>query len=128
MNLSVVYNPYKLIKRLALELNRKRRFAKLRNAPGINSKPGHLNSLEWLEIICNGRLIKANPAIFDIGNNTGTWTLLAKSILASAIVYTQFFDIANYLAGFKFQLFALGNNTPVGTELNQIDVLFKCLT
>jgi len=37
----------------------------------------------------------------------------------------QFLDIANYLAAFKFQLFAFGSNTPVGAELNQIDVLFK---
>ncbi|OOQ61022.1 FkbM family methyltransferase [Mucilaginibacter pedocola] len=37
----------------------------------------------------------------------------------------QFLEIANYLAAYNIQLFAFGNNTPTGTELNQIDVLFK---
>ena len=36
-----------------------------------------------------------------------------------------FLDIANYLAQYNIQLFAFGNNTPIGLELNQIDVLFK---
>jgi FkbM family methyltransferase len=36
-----------------------------------------------------------------------------------------FLEIANYLAGFNIHLFAFGNNTPIGIELNQIDVLFK---
>jgi hypothetical protein len=64
----------------------------------------------------------------------GDWLSAVKYIICEVSFkeyyhgQAQFLDIANYLAGFKFQLFALGNNTPVGTELNQIDVLFKRLT
>lgn len=36
-----------------------------------------------------------------------------------------FNDILSYLAKFNIHLFAFGNNTPIGIELNQIDVLFK---
>lgn len=39
-----------------------------------------------------------------------------------------FSDILVYLSSFKFQPFAFGYNTPVGRELNQIDVLFKRTT
>lgn len=36
-----------------------------------------------------------------------------------------FNDISSFLATFNIHVFALGNNTPIGIELNQIDVLFK---
>jgi len=36
-----------------------------------------------------------------------------------------FLDIANYVAGFNFNIYAFGHSTPVGQELGQIDVLFK---
>ena len=36
-----------------------------------------------------------------------------------------FLDIANYLESFNLYIAAFGNNTPVGAELTQIDVLFK---
>jgi FkbM family methyltransferase len=256
MNLSILYKPYKLIERLALEITRKRRIGKLKNKPGACLKLGHIDSLELLEIISSDSSLSSAPIIYDIGSNTGTWTLLAKSILPHAKIHAfepladhvlhfnkscsmltnihlhqycvgnenssctinissfsdsssllaatslefehfnikkekeeqveikrlvdlidskalpvpdiikldiqgfelealkgfddwlnsvkyiicevsfkeyyhgqaQFLDIANYLSDFKFQLFALGNNTPVGIELNQIDVLFKRLT
>ncbi|WP_114936912.1 FkbM family methyltransferase [Mucilaginibacter endophyticus] len=256
MNFSILYKPKKLIERLALEIARKRRIGKLKNTPGAPLKLGHIDSLELLEIIGKDRSLTANLVVYDIGSNTGTWTLLAKSILPQAAVHAfeplsfhishfnenckalkdvylhpfcagnengtgtinissfsdsssllsatplefehfhiqkekeeqveikrladliddkslpepdiikldvqgfelevlkglgdwlnsakyiicevsfkeyyygqaQFLDIANYLAGYRFQLFAFGNNTPLGTELNQIDVLFKRLS
>jgi FkbM family methyltransferase len=36
-----------------------------------------------------------------------------------------FLDIANYLSGFGFNIYAFGHSTPTGQELGQIDVLFK---
>ncbi|MDB5132571.1 MAG: methyltransferase, FkbM family [Mucilaginibacter sp.] len=36
-----------------------------------------------------------------------------------------FLDIANYLMGFGFNIYAFGHSTPAGQELGQIDVLFK---
>ncbi|MEO6852039.1 MAG: FkbM family methyltransferase [Mucilaginibacter sp.] len=36
-----------------------------------------------------------------------------------------FLDIANYLSGYKFNIYAFANTTPLGRELGQIDVLFK---
>jgi FkbM family methyltransferase len=36
-----------------------------------------------------------------------------------------FLDIANYLAGYGFNIFALGHATPTGQALGQADVLFK---
>lgn len=36
-----------------------------------------------------------------------------------------FLDIANYLEAYNLHIIAFGNNTPVGAELTQIDVLFK---
>jgi FkbM family methyltransferase len=36
-----------------------------------------------------------------------------------------FLDIANYVAGFNFNIYAFGHSTPVGRELGQVDVLFK---
>jgi FkbM family methyltransferase len=253
MNFSLLYNPYKLIERLAIELTRKRRLGKLKNKPGARLQLGHIDTLELLEIIKEDQTIPPCPIIFDIGSNTGTWTLLAKSIWPSATIHAfeplaehinafkenciglasvflhqycvgsadktailnissysdssslldatplefehfrikkekeesvevkridrqideqalpapgiikldiqgfelealkgigtwlhsvkyiicevsfkeyyygqaQFLDIAGYLSGHGFQLFAFGNNTPVGAELNQIDVLFK---
>lgn len=253
MNFSILYNPYKLVERLAAEVRKTRRLQKLKNKPGANLKPGHIDSLELLELIHADPVVKMDPVIFDIGSNTGTWTLLAKSIFANAKVHafepleehnlafekncsrladvhlhsicagnenttgkinissftdsssileatplefehfnirkerevtvnirrladliagkilpapeiikldiqgyelealkgldhwlqaTQyiicevsfkeyyygqplFMEIAGYLAGFRFQLHALGYNTPLGAELNQIDVLFK---
>lgn len=39
----------------------------------------------------------------------------------------QFLEIANYLAGFGLKIKAFDHQTPVGSELNQIDILFKRL-
>jgi FkbM family methyltransferase len=39
-----------------------------------------------------------------------------------------FLDIANYLARYNLQILAFSHNTPTGSELNQIDVLFKQAT
>lgn len=67
----------------------------------------------------------------EVLKGLGNWLNSAKYIICEVSFkeyyygQAQFLDIANYLADYRFQLFALGNNTPLGTELNQIDVLFK---
>jgi FkbM family methyltransferase len=255
MNFSLLFSPGKLIERLAIEIAGRRRLGKLSNTPGAGLKPGHIDSLELLEMISHDHSLPAEPVLFDIGSNIGTWTLLAKSVLPAAIVHAfeplpdhvlafqkncvslegvylhqycagnedatgtlnvssfsdssslldatplefehfnirkqkeeqveikkitnlisdktlpvpdiikldiqgfelealkgtgehlgevryiicevsfkeyyhkqaLFLDIANYLHGYGFQLFAFGKNTPLGGELNQIDVLFKRL-
>ncbi|MDB4902154.1 MAG: methyltransferase, FkbM family [Mucilaginibacter sp.] len=36
-----------------------------------------------------------------------------------------FLDIANFLSAYNFNVYAFGHSTPTGSELGQIDVLFK---
>ena len=61
----------------------------------------------------------------------GNWLKTVKYIICEVSFkqyyqnQPQFLDIANYLAGFKFEIFAFSNNTPLGSPLSQIDVLFK---
>jgi FkbM family methyltransferase len=87
MNFSLIFKPYQLIKRLAVEISRKERFNKLKNTPAQNLKLGHIDSLELLEIIQRDSSIGDKPIIFDIGSNVGSWTLLAKSIFPTAGVH-----------------------------------------
>lgn len=62
---------------------------------------------------------------------TGAWLGSVKYIICEVsfkeyyFKQPQFLDIANYLAEFDIYIFAFGNNTPIGRELNQIDILFK---
>jgi FkbM family methyltransferase len=85
MRLSLFYDPFAMIDRLAIEINRYKRKRKLKHTPAANLSLGYLDSLELLE------LIKADGAttntIFDVGANIGTWTLLTKSFFPGATVH-----------------------------------------
>src|SRR5207244_12779895 len=85
--------------RLAVESIRRRRLKKLRNTPASQLSLGHIDSLELLEL--------ARPAgikvIYDIGANIGTWTLLAKSVIAEASV-DAFKPFTTHLASYKDNL------------------------
>jgi FkbM family methyltransferase len=82
MRPSLFYNPFDLIARLGVAVQRRRRTRRLRGTPAARLSPGHLDSLELLE------LLRPTPpvVIHDIGANVGTWTCLAKSIFPAATV------------------------------------------
>ena len=84
MRLSLLYNPLILIERIAIEIKKNKRLNKLKNSPAKHLLPGHIDSLELLEIISKD--LRA-PIIFDIGANIGTWTLLAKSIFPNSQIH-----------------------------------------
>ena len=80
MRLSLLYNPFDLVERLAVASSRRRRFRRLRGTPAAALQLGHIDSLELLE------LLRPSPpaVIYDIGANIGTWTCLAKSLFPAA--------------------------------------------
>jgi FkbM family methyltransferase len=72
-------NPSLLVERVAeLSLERRRR-SRLRSTPGAGLRGALLDSLELLEMLSG-----AQNVIYDIGANTGSWTLLAKSVYPAA--------------------------------------------
>jgi hypothetical protein len=124
MNYSLLYKPYHLIERLALEISRTRRLRKLKNKPGAVLQLGHLDSLELLELINNDKSVNSAPVIFDVGSNTGTWTLLAKSIFPSAAIHA-FEPLAEHVLAFYktcggmndifIHQYCIGNENSTGT-------------
>jgi FkbM family methyltransferase len=96
MRLSLLYNPFDIVERLAVASQRRRRRRRLRGTPAARLGLGHLDSLELLEL-----LEPAPPAvIYDIGANVGTWTCLAKSIFPHARV-EAFEPLAMHFEGFR---------------------------
>ncbi|MBE9005331.1 FkbM family methyltransferase [Fortiea sp. LEGE XX443] len=83
MRLELFYNPALLIERLAIEIQRRRRLNKLRGTVAFSLKLGHIDSLEFLEIIKTDY----PKIIYDIGANIGTWTLLAKANFPQVTVH-----------------------------------------
>lgn len=108
MNFSLIYKPFKLIERLALGISRKRRLDRLKNTPGATLSLGHIDSLELLELIKQDNELKADPIIFDIGSNIGTWTMLAKSIFPLAEVHA-FEPLNEHVLAFNNNCKALGS-------------------
>jgi FkbM family methyltransferase len=96
VRLSLLYNPFDLVERLAVASRRRGRFRRLRGTPAARLELGHLDSLELLE------LLRANPpaTIYDIGANVGTWTCLAKSLYPAAQV-EAFEPLAQHFPKFK---------------------------
>src|SRR5215510_13520248 len=82
MRAALLYNPRMLIERLAKLSLETRRSRRLRDTPGARLRKEHLDSLELLEL-----LPLAPKVIYDIGANTGTWTILAKSVYPLAEVF-----------------------------------------
>jgi FkbM family methyltransferase len=83
MRLDLFYNPRLLLERVAAELTRRSRLARLRKTPARTLQLGHIDSLELLEL---SKAVGINT-IYDVGANIGTWTLLAKSILPEARIH-----------------------------------------
>ncbi len=123
MNYSLLFKPFRLIERAALEISRGRRFKKLKNTSAAGLGLGNIDSLELLEIIKNEARVQS-PIIFDIGSNIGTWTLLAKAIFPDAQVHA-FEPLANHIAEFNKNCskltaihlhdFCVGNENTTGT-------------
>jgi FkbM family methyltransferase len=84
LRFELFYNPRLLCERLAVESQRRRRLDKLKGTVASNLTSGHIDSLEFLEII----LKSARPeVIYDIGANVGTWSLLARACFPKAIIH-----------------------------------------
>jgi FkbM family methyltransferase len=98
VNFSLLFKPLKLIDRLAVEINRRKRKSKLKGTPADGLALGYIDSLELLELIRNNNF-KAK-VIFDVGANIGTWTLLAKSFFGDAEVHA-FEPLTNHANEFK---------------------------
>jgi FkbM family methyltransferase len=82
MRAELLYNPRLLVERVAELSLERRRCIRLRETPGAQLRGVLLDSLELLE------LVPSTPhVIYDIGANTGTWTLLAKSVHPCAHVF-----------------------------------------
>ena len=76
------YRPDVLLERLALALKRRGRLAQLRGTCASGLKLGHIDSLEFLQLLSR----RGVECVYDIGANVGTWTLLAKAILPQSTV------------------------------------------
>jgi FkbM family methyltransferase len=96
MRASLLYNPFDLVERLAIASQRRRRRRRLRGTPAEKLLLGHLDSLEFLE------MLGGNPprVIHDIGANVGTWTCLAKSLFPDALV-EAFEPLESHAEGFR---------------------------
>ena len=82
MRKELFYRPDVLLERLALALKRRGRLAQLRGTCASGLKLGHIDSLEFLQLLSR----RGVECVYDIGANVGTWTLLAKAILPQSTV------------------------------------------
>ncbi len=94
MRLSLLYNPFDLVERLAVASHRRRR--RLRHTPAAALELGHIDSLELLELLAS----HPPAVIYDIGANLGTWTCLAKSLYPAARL-EAFEPLGQHAAGFQ---------------------------
>lgn len=96
MRLSLLYNPFDIIERLATASTRRRRLRRLQGTPASGLTLGHIDALELLD------LLKPIPptVIYDIGANVGTWTRLAKTVFPSARV-EAFEPLSSHHAAFR---------------------------
>jgi FkbM family methyltransferase len=83
VRLELLFKPRALCERLASESLKHRRLGKLRGTVAERLQEGHIGSLELLEEVRS-----TNPrVIFDLGASVGTWSLLAKAVLPSAVIH-----------------------------------------
>ncbi|RYU91615.1 FkbM family methyltransferase [Mucilaginibacter terrigena] len=122
MRLSLFYDPFIIIDRLAIAINRRKRKNKLNGTPAAKLKLGYLDSLELFEIIKNEN--NKIQTIFDVGANIGTWTILAKSFFPDAAIYAfeplnkhvqKFNDLTKELQNVTIHQYCLGNENTSTT-------------
>lgn len=115
MRTQLLYNPLLLIERVGHWATEKRRLRRIRGSAASDLSTGHIDSLELLEML-NSSDVKA---VYDIGANVGTWTRLAKSILAHAEIHAfeplpqhvrEFRESTKEMDGITLHEIALGEN------------------
>lgn len=118
MRPELLWNPRLLCERLAELSLQRRRLARLKKTPGEHLERGHVDSLELLEILREMRL----RTIYDVGANTGTWTLLAKSLFPLAELHAfeplpahwpDFERLTASVTGVRLHKIALGGKKEV---------------
>jgi FkbM family methyltransferase len=95
MRLELLYKPGLLCERLAIESIRRRRLSALKGTPAASLAPGHIDTLELVEIARKAGI----SVIYDIGANVGTWSLLAKALIPGACIHA-FEPLAKHQAAF----------------------------
>lgn len=95
MRAALLYNPRLLLERLAVESTRRRRLARIKRTPASQLSPGHIDSLELLDLANQLGI----DVIYDIGANIGTWTLLAKAVIPGAEIHA-FEPLLSHQEGF----------------------------
>jgi FkbM family methyltransferase len=83
MRLKLLYDPRLLCERLAIESVSRRRLAALKGTQAAGLALGHIDTLELVELASHEGI----RVIYDIGANIGTWSLLAKSVIPSALIH-----------------------------------------
>ncbi len=120
MRAELFYNPLLLLERLGQWATEKRRMRRLKGSVAASLTPGHVDSLELLD------LLRDNPprVIHDIGANVGTWTLLAKTFFPKAEVHAfepleahrgRFMQNTAALEAVHYHAVALGEAQSAGT-------------
>jgi len=111
---ALLWNPRLLCERLAVASVERRRLGRLRGTLAGGLSPGHIDSLELLDIAKRVGI----EVIYDIGANVGTWTLLATSLIPEAALeafeplpaHVEHFDkICGRLPGIRLHPVALGS-------------------
>lgn len=117
MRAKLLWRPDLLCERLAEASSRARRRAALRGSVAQDLGIGHLELLEFLQMLRSRTVC----TIHDIGASVGTWTLLAKAIFPAASIEAfeplnahveEFERRTNILSGVRLHRTALG--TSVG--------------
>ncbi len=125
MRIELLYSPLLFIERLGQWAAERRRLQKLRGTVAAQLTTGHIDSLELLEL-----LRPLNPqAIFDIGANIGTWTILAKALYPETEIYAfepleshcaKFTAATRGLQGVTLHQLALGA-MPANLQMNVLN-------
>jgi FkbM family methyltransferase len=110
MNLTRLLDPGAICQRLGAISHQRQRLRRLRHTVARPLSDGHIGSLELLEIASRVGI----RAIYDIGANVGTWTLLAKALHPQATV-EAFEPLPRHLTEFRRNVAQLS-----GTSLHEV--------
>ncbi len=97
MRLSLLYNPFDLVERLAIRLKKSPAPAQAARHPG---RPRSRPVISTHSSCSSCSSLPRPGTIYDIGANTGTWTCLAKSLFPTARV-EAFEPLAVHFDGFR---------------------------